>query len=187
LQGQAGVNITDGEPTAGGYNEDMGKTLGYMVTWTTYGTWLQGETRGYVKDGKVRGKNAGLHRDCEKKLKSAAVRLGRREKKLVRDAIVDAAKRFKQKIYAIAVYSNHVHIVCEYVEVPIGVVVGCYKNAARMALREVGFEGRVWTRGYDKRFCFDETSLEERILYVKRHDSQGTPDQRPVKNKVLLT
>jgi len=133
--------------------------------------WLQGERRGYVKDGAIRGGNIGLYRDCEKKLKCAAVRLGRREKKLVRGAIVDAAKRFKQKIHTIAVCSNHVHIVCEYVEVPIGVVVGCYKNAARKALREVGFEGRVWTRGYDKRFCFDEASLEERIRYVEWRDS----------------
>jgi len=31
----------------------MSKTLGYMLTWTTYGTWLQGDERGYVKDGQV--------------------------------------------------------------------------------------------------------------------------------------
>jgi hypothetical protein len=29
----------------------MSKTVGYMVTWTTYGTWLQGEKKGFVKDG----------------------------------------------------------------------------------------------------------------------------------------
>ena len=33
----------------------MVKTLGYMVTWTTYGTWLQGDEQGYVKKGKVLG------------------------------------------------------------------------------------------------------------------------------------
>ena len=31
----------------------MAKTLGYMITWTTYGTWLQGDERGYVKDGNI--------------------------------------------------------------------------------------------------------------------------------------
>ncbi len=25
----------------------MGKVIGYMVTWTTYGTWLQGEEKGF--------------------------------------------------------------------------------------------------------------------------------------------
>jgi hypothetical protein len=77
----------------------MAKTVGYMVTWTTYGTWLQGDRR------------------------------------------------------------------------PIEETVRRYKNASTVALREKGLEGRVWTRGYDKRFCFDEASLEERIRYVQGHDS----------------
>jgi len=31
----------------------MSKLVGYMVTWTTYGSWLQGDKRGFVKDGKI--------------------------------------------------------------------------------------------------------------------------------------
>ena len=38
----------------------MAKTLGYMVTWTTYGTWLQGDERGYVKNGKILSENPAL-------------------------------------------------------------------------------------------------------------------------------
>jgi REP element-mobilizing transposase RayT len=146
----------------------MAKTIGYMVTWTTYGTWLQGEKKGYVKDVKVRGENVAIKKDCEKKLKGETVRLGRREKEIVKEAIIEAAKRFKQKIHAIAVHSNHVHIVCEYIDVPIKVVVGYYKTAGRVALQESGYNGKVWTRGYDKRFCFDETALRNRIKYVER-------------------
>ncbi len=62
------------------------------------------------------------------------------------------------------------HIVAEYVDVPMGVVVGYYKNAARAALRFEGLEGKVWARGYGKRFCFDEASLEARITYVMKHE-----------------
>ena len=131
---------------------------------------MQGEVKGFVKDGRVRGGNVALKRDCEEKLKHSAVRLRRKQKEIVRDAIVVAARRFKQKIHAIAVCSNHVHIVCEYVDVPIGVLVGYYKNAARVALKAGGFEGKVWTRGYDKRYCFDEKSLCARIAYVEKHN-----------------
>jgi len=28
----------------------MARMIGYMLTWTTYRTWLQGDKRGYVKD-----------------------------------------------------------------------------------------------------------------------------------------
>jgi len=147
----------------------MGNTVGYMVTWTMYGTWLQGEEKGFAKDGTIRGGNVALRMDCRAKLKKPAVVLGDKEKAIVKDAILKAAGRFRQNIRAIAVCSNHVHIVCEYVDVPIGVVVGYYKNAGRKALRRLGYVGRVWTRGYDKRFCFDEKALKERIRYVEGH------------------
>ncbi len=140
-----------------------------MLTWTTYGTWLQGGKKGFVKDGEVRGENVALKMDCEEKLKGTPVRLRRKEKEIVREVIVEAARRFKQKILAIAVCSNHVHIVCEYVEVSIGVLVGYYKNAGRKALKKCGFEGKVWTRGFDKRFCFSEKDLKARVDYVNKH------------------
>jgi len=31
----------------------MREIIGCMITWTTYGSWLQGDKRGYVKDGKI--------------------------------------------------------------------------------------------------------------------------------------
>ena len=148
----------------------MAKTVGYMITFATYGTWLQGEAKGFVTDGEVRGENIALKKSNVKNLTRAAVRLNRREKEIVRNAIIEAAKRFEQKIHAIAVYSNHVHIVCEYVDVPINVVVGCYKNAGRVALQKNGFKGRVWTRGYDERFCFSKKELTARTKYVQKHN-----------------
>jgi hypothetical protein len=62
-----------------------------------------------------------------------------------------------------------VHIVAEYVGVPISVLVGYYKNTGRAALQKSGFKGRAWTSGYDKRYCFDEESLIKRIEYVEGH------------------
>jgi len=104
-----------------------------MITWTTYGTWLQGREKGFVKNGEVRGENIAIKKDCEKKLESEPVRFGRHEKGIVSEAILEAAKRFRQKIRAITVCSNHVHIVAEYVDVPISILVGYYKNAGRVA------------------------------------------------------
>jgi REP element-mobilizing transposase RayT len=130
---------------------------------------LQGEKKGFVKDGEVHGENIALKKSNTENMKQPPVRLGAREKEIVREAIIEAAKRFKQKIPAIAVYSNHVHIVCEYVDIPIDFVAGYYKNAGRVALRKRGFTGRVWTNGYDKRFCFNETELKARIKYVNKH------------------
>jgi len=147
----------------------MAKTVGYMVTWTTYGTWLQGREQGFVKDGMVCGENIALKKSNIRNLDGATVRLGQRERDIVKGAILEAAKRFRQKIHAIAVRSNHVHIVAEYAEVPMGVLVGCYKSAGRIALKKCGFDGKVWTRGYDKRFCFSKKELRARVAYVNKH------------------
>ena len=147
----------------------MVKTLGYMITWITYGSWLQGRKQGFVKDGNKRGANPALMRSNIRNLKDDVVRLNREQRTVVGEAIVEASKRFRQKIRAIAVCSNHVHIVAKYVEVPMSVLVGYYKNAGRVALKKCGFEGKVWTRGFDKRFCFSEEDLRARVDYVNKH------------------
>jgi len=147
----------------------MGKIIGYMVTWTTYGTWLQGDKRGYVKDGKTLCKNDALLQSNLKRLKNPATRFEDEHKTIVRDAILEKAQEIHQQIYAIAVYSNHVHVVVELTNEPIEKVVSYYKNAARFALRAGGFDGKIWTKGCDKRFCFNRTELTNRINYVKNH------------------
>lgn len=152
------------------YGFIMTKMLGYMVTWTTYGTWLQGDKRGCVKDGQVIKKNEQLRQDNEQRLAQEAVRFGAREKEAVKQAIQDEAEKLDQTIYSIAVCSNHVHIVVDYNGRPIEDLVRRYKNAGYFALRERELAGRVWTRGYDKRFCFDEKALCDRIDYVQRHN-----------------
>lgn len=38
----------------------MARTLGYMITFTTYGIWLQGDERGFVKGGKIYAVNQSL-------------------------------------------------------------------------------------------------------------------------------
>ena len=148
----------------------MGNMQGYMITWTTYGTWLQGDKRGYVKDGKVLGENPKLQNANVQSQAGNSVKLTVQQREIVRKAILSEAKKLKQKVYSMAVCSNHVHLVVEYISDPIREVVGYYKNATRVALQVKGFVGRVWTRGYDKRYCFNEKSLRARIDYVRKHN-----------------
>ena len=58
----------------------MVNTVGYMVTWTTYVTWLQGDRRGYVKGGLVLGSNEDLHLDNKSRLVKDVLRFGAKEK-----------------------------------------------------------------------------------------------------------
>ena len=147
----------------------MRKTLGYMVTWTTYGTWLQGDERRWVKDGEVYEASPELHKANEKQIKGEKVRLDKREKEIVREVIRRKAEEIGEKILALSVWSNHVHIVVSYSRRPLKGLIRIYKNTSTTALRGNEFKGRVWTRGYDKRYCFDEEVLKNRIKYVEGH------------------
>jgi hypothetical protein len=65
-----------------------------------------------------------------------------------------------------------VHIVADYTTTDLGLIVRYYKMAGQTAIRNYGFAGRLWTKGFDKRFCFDEQSLRARINYVNRHNKR---------------
>jgi REP element-mobilizing transposase RayT len=144
----------------------MVKTLGYMITFTTYGTWLQGDERGFVKDSITYDANQSLADSNKQNLSKSPVRLSKNHRAIVAKAIYEKADKLNQKILALAVCSNHVHIVVDYVPIPMGKIVGYYKNSAQVALRKAGLTGRVWTKGFDKRYCFDEQALKSRIDYV---------------------
>jgi len=147
----------------------MGKTLGYMVTFTTYGTWLQGDKRGFVKNGKILEASEGLEQANKKMQSSEEVTLKKEQREIVRDAILQEAARIGENVLAIAVRSNHIHAVIEGGGKPIDMLVNRFKTAAYYALRNNGFEQKIWTRGYDKRFCFNEKDLKAKIAYVNRH------------------
>ena len=151
----------------------MAKTLGYMITWTTYGTWFQGDKRGFVKDGKTYAVNQSLADSNKQNLSKNPVRLSGTHRAIAAEAIFEKADRLDQTILALAVCSNHIHLVVDYISLPIGKVVSHYKNAAQVALRKAGLAGRVWTKGFDKRYCFDEQALKSRIDYVNSHKTNN--------------
>jgi len=148
----------------------VAKTLGYMITWTTYGTWLQGDERGYVKNGTTYQGNKALKQRNKNLQSQDMVKLSRKQQQTVQKAITEEAELQNQHIYALSVQSNHVHIVVNYTTQPISRIVAYYKKAARLALKSAGHNGNLWTKGYDKRFCFDRTALEQRIKYVQNHN-----------------
>ncbi|GAI72956.1 unnamed protein product, partial [marine sediment metagenome] len=147
----------------------MSKMIGYMVTWTTYGSWLQGDERGYVKHGKIISGNPKILQVCQKLQKSASVKLDFEDKAIVRQAILNEAKRIGPTIEALAVCSNHVHLVALPCQESIEQIVSRYKNVAMFALRKHGQVSRIWARSFDKRFCFSQDDLNRRIEYVNKH------------------
>ena len=141
-----------------------------MVTWTTYGSWLQGNKRGYVKDGKILSQNDKLKSANLKQQKYPIVKLNSEQRQIVKYTIIEEDCRTNHRILAIAVCSNHVHIVASVSDESIEQVVHRYKYSATLALRKFGTQGKIWSRGFDKRFCFTNKELEYKIKYVRNHN-----------------
>ncbi len=148
----------------------MGKVIGYLATWITYGTWLQGDERGFVKEGKILSGSKGLQQANDRRRTSDVVKLKKVEREVVRKVMLAEAERIGGEILGLSIWSNHVHLVVRAGGLSVEKVVGRLKSAAYYALRERGFKGRLWTRGCDKRYCFDEETLQSKVDYVQKHN-----------------
>jgi REP element-mobilizing transposase RayT len=149
----------------------MSEIIGYMLTWTTYGSWLPGDKRGYVDDGRTFNGDIEILKRNKQRQKSLLVKLNAQEKDFVKQVIRDEAKKINHKIEALSFRGSHVHLVARPHSTSIEDVVEKYKGLTTRFLWQKGRKGRIWTKGYDKRFCFTEQELDARIKYVQNHNT----------------
>ncbi len=147
----------------------MSKIVGYMLTWTTYGSWLPGDERRYVQDGKTLYGDKNVLEKNKNRQKTETVKLNRNEKQIVEKTIICEAKRIGQVIEAIVIYSNHVHLLARPCGESIEETVARYKSITTRALWKIGRTGRIWTKGYDTRFCFNEDHIIKKKQYINNH------------------
>ena len=147
----------------------MSGISGYMVTWTTYGSWLPGDKRGYVEDGQILPGDTQILKRNMNRQKLPTVLLNPREKEIVRQVVLGQAQKIGQEIQALAVCTNHVHLLARSHSESIKDTVARYKSLTTRVLWQHGRKGRIWTRGYDKRFCFTEEELIRRTRYIENH------------------
>ncbi len=131
---------------------------------------MQGDKRGYVKNAKTLAQNDKLKSANQRQQKYPMVKLNSEQKQIVQDSIVEEARRINHEIFAITVCSNHVHIVAGVSEESIEQAVHRYKYSATLALRKFGSQCKIWSKGFDKRFCFTDKELEGKIRYVQGHN-----------------
>ncbi len=158
----------------------MKKVLGYMLTWTTYGNWLQGDRRKYVKNGRILDPNPLLESKNKKNMKYPKTLLTAAQREIIEKAIIDESAGLNQKIHVIAIRKSHVHLVIDCNFISAASAVSHYKNAARLAMESNGFLGRLWTKGFSVRYCFDENQLNKVIQYVNRHNRTPQSVSPPV-------
>jgi hypothetical protein len=159
------------------YRPDMGDSLGTMLTMTTYGTWMRGDMRGWIDSGRLMPPDPAVERADQQRMSHSMFLFDDERLLEIGEAIGQSLQsRMAAIIYAMTVQSQHVHVVLGDTPASLSGIVKCVKDAARWHLRA----GRpIWGQGYDKRFCYDETSLRARIKYVERHNVRMGLPRRP--------
>ena len=100
-------------------------------------------------------------------MKYPKVSLNAPQREIIEKAIIEESAGLNQKIYVIAVRSNHIHLVTDCNFISAASAVSHYKNAARLAVETNGFVGRLWTKGFSVRYCFNEDQLNKVIQICK--------------------
>lgn len=87
--------------------------LAYFLTWTTYGTWLPGDERGWCKRGSrvISTPDPALHDAARSALVEEPVTLNPTQRSLVDAVIVKHCEIRQGVLHACNVRSNHIHIV----------------------------------------------------------------------------
>jgi REP element-mobilizing transposase RayT len=145
--------------------------LATMFTTTTYGTWLPGDLRGYVERGIVLPGDPERLNEARRRMASQPVLLSPMERDVAFDALIAAAREFDYAVLAVSIESWHMHVLVTHGFDDAPKAFGRLKTRMRQAVGR----GRIWTEGYDKRFCFDDQTLAHRRDYINRH-----PGARPV-------
>lgn len=152
----------------------MNEPIAYFLTWTTYGTWLPGDERGWVeKPGRFQTPNSQLEAAARSLLTETPCILDTWQRSLVEETIAKHCEIRGWHLHAVNCRTNHVHVV---VTAPVDpeVVRDQFKSWCTRQLKrqqQAADPSRLirmkwWTERGSNRWLNDEESLAVAIQYV---------------------
>jgi REP element-mobilizing transposase RayT len=151
--------------------------LAYLITWTTYGTWLPGDVRGWIKAGMqgIQAPDRDIESQARELMVEGEVRLFMSQRDIVEQTIVDHCQIRNWTLHALNARSNHIHVVVtadrDIDEVMIQLKAWCSRklsDAAGLTEKVAYKAGRKhwFTEDGDKEVIHDEEHLRNAIRYV---------------------
>jgi REP element-mobilizing transposase RayT len=156
----------------------------YFLTFTTHGTWLHGDERGSTerrgkhKRGKTLPPDLLLEAANRRRMKHPPLTLDAGQRGCVRRAVEDDCDFRKRTIVALAVRTNHVHLVVEAMD-PIESVLQNVKAWATRRLHEkelVQADRPIWTESGNKIVLRDVVAVTRAVDYVKNQQGEALPE-----------
>ena len=155
----------------------------WFLTWTTYGTWLAGDKRGFVSNVRApsgrsvrhnepgtpyAADHVGLHRAVATKVAGNEVRLTAPQAVAVAGQLRETAAYRDWQVLALAVMANHVHVV-------VGVpgdpdpdhLVSGFKSYASRRLNAGDQPAQWWTAGASTQLLIGDENVRSAVRYVR--------------------
>ena len=150
----------------------MPDPLAYFLTWTTYGTWLPGDDRGWVLKGKgFQLPNPVRKKGSEERMTESTSTLDEEQREVVEKTITDHCKVRGWELHALNCRTNHVHVVVSANRKPEDVQdqfkAWCTRKLKELQqARNEKHREHWWTERVSQRYIGDEESLEAAVRYV---------------------
>jgi Transposase IS200 like len=159
---------------------NLGEPLAYFLTWTTYGTWLRGDSRGWNRkhQAETHPANPLFVEMARSEMKEPEFRLSVDHRRIVEETIRDHCRIRAWHLHAVNARSNHVHVVVTAAGYQPETVRDQFKAWCTRRLKEAGVtRTRFWTEGGSRRWINHENELGGAILYViESQDRKGTEE-----------
>jgi len=163
-------------------------TLAYHITWTTYGTWLSGDARGWIQWGEwgLKPPDPERERDAAKRMVESAVVLTEEQRALVEQTVRDHCRIRGWLLHAVNVRTNHVHVLVTADRDPQEVMNQFKAWCSRQLSDALGLVGTVakkagrrhwFTEGGNKELIDSEDYLSNAIQYVLERQYSEHPAQ----------
>jgi len=152
----------------------MSEPLAYFLTWTTYGTWLPGDERGWIRREKgIQLPSPPIKSTMEGRMNEKLCTLDTQQRELVEKTIYDHCGVRGWHLHAVNCRSNHVHVIVSADRKP-EAVRDQFKSWCTRKLKEVerstqpiaSVRKKWWTEKGSCRYIGDCDSLEMLISYV---------------------
>ena len=148
---------------------NTGEPLAYFLTWTTYGTWLPGDERGWNQKGEPTPQRpiALFAEMAESRMTEAEFRLSTSDREIVEATIRKHCDIRRWTLHAVNARTNHVHVVVTAQRYAPETVYEQFKAWCTRHLKP-GHVGRenFWTERASRRWINQEDDLASAITYV---------------------
>lgn len=164
----------------------------WLITWTTYGTWLPGDPRGfqtwqgrryippparYAKPGEPTYRAQDYEdefREAQESMTEDPVHLEPDQQRLAAEAIVEEAAFIPISPAVLAVGRDHAHFLAKFGMLLIRPTIGRLKAAAVRRLHDAGAAShRIWCRNCHMKSKAGGEEFRMAFHYVRRHETEG--------------